>query len=383
MLVVGMAALVSACSGPGTTQPKASSEVRALLSVDDVSPNSGPTTGGTLVEIRGTGISGTTKVMFGSVAASTFHVVSDTEVTAISPPQSASLQTVSVTTPLGASAPGPINDQFTYDAPTPVVGSVTPASGPIGGGTVVTITGSGFIGTGKVRFGTVPATRFTVVSDSVLTAVTPAQLPGPHPVYVTTAGGSNDLVNDEVEFRALAPAPTVTSLTPAVGPTAGGTMVTITGSGFGDATKVAFGPVLATKFAVVSDTEITAITPAQVHGTRPVYVITPAGRNSTTLGSLFTFVASAPSVTSVTPNSGPSSGGTSVTLTGTGFSGTTKVDFGAVPASSFTVVSATEITAVTPAQRPGTRPVLVTTALNGTNVTDGSPDSFTYVALSS
>ncbi len=380
MLVVAMAALVSACSGPATTQPKTASDVHALLSVVDVSPNSGPTTGGTLVQIRGTGVSGTTKVMFGSVAALTFHVVSDTELTAISPPQSASIQTVSVTTPHGASAPGAINDQFTYDAPTPVVSAVTPASGPVGGGTLVTITGSGFVGAGKVRFGTVLAARFTVVSDSVIMAVTPAQLPGPHPVYVTTSGGSNALVTDEVEFRALSPVPTVTSVTPATGPTTGGTMVTITGSGFGDATKVAFGPLLATNFTVVSGTEITAVTPAQVQGTRPVYVITPAGRNSTALGSLFTFVASAPSVTAVTPSSGLTTGGTSVTLTGTGFSGATKVEFGAVPASSFTVVSATEIIAVTPAQRAGTRPVLVTTPLEGTNVPGGAPDSFTYTA---
>ena len=55
---------------------------------------------------------------------------------------------------------------------------------------------------------------------------------------------------------------------------------------------------------------------------------------------MFTFfVASGPSVTAVTPGSGPTTGGTTVTITGTGFSGVTKVAFGAVLATSFTVVS--------------------------------------------
>ena len=346
-----------------------------------MSPNLGPTTGGTIVTITGSALSGTTKVSFGSLAAASFHVVSGNEVTAISPPQSSSIQTVSVTTPVGTSAPAPTNGQFTYDAPTPIVTSIAPASGPYTGGTLVTITGSGFIGAGKVRFGTAVAAQFTVVSDTEVTAVTPAQLPGPHPVYVTTAGGTNTGGGAASEFRALRPVPVTTAVTPTSGPTTGGTTVTITGTGFSGATKVAFGPVLATSFTVVSDTEITAVTPAEARGTRPVYVITPGGSSSAGhSGTVFTFfVASGPSVTAVTPGSGPTAGGTTVTISGTDFSGVTKVAFGAVPATNFTVVSTTEITAVTPAQAAGTRPVLVTTHLGGTSPPGGPPDSFSYV----
>jgi len=381
LLLVVVSALLSACSGPSSIGPKPASDRRPLPNVTSVLPNSGPTTGGTNVTITGSAFTGTTKVSFGSVAASSFHVVSGNEVTAISPPQSTSIQTVSVTTPEGTSAPEPTNDQFTYDAPTPVVTSVAPASGPDAGGTLVTITGSGFIGTGKVRFGTAVAARFTVVSDTVVTAVTPAQLPGPHPVYVTTAGGTNIAGAALSEFRALAPVAVTTAVTPASGPTTGGTTVTITGTGFSGATRVAFGAVAATSFTVVSNTEITAVTPAEVRGTRPVYVITPGGRSSAgTSGTAFTFVASAPSVTAVTPSSGPTGGGTTVTITGSGFSGATKVAFGAVRATSFTVVSNTEITAVTPVQPAGVRPVLVTTTLGGTNAALGPPDSFSYIA---
>ncbi len=382
-LIVMVSVLLSACSGPSSTGPKAASDLRRLPTVTDVSPNSGPTTGGTMVTITGAGFNSTTKVTFGSVPAATFHVVSGTEVRTISPAQSASIQTVSVTTSIGTSTLGPTNDQFTYDAPAPVVTSVAPGFGPDAGGTLVTITGSGFIGTGRVRFGTVPVTRFSVVSDTVVTAVTPAQPPGPHPVYVTTAGGTNDPVATAIDFRSLAPVPVITAVTPASGPTTGGTTVTITGTGFSGATKVAFGAVLSGHFTVMSDTEISAVSPAEVRGSRPVWVVTRVGRNSATLGSVFTYFiasASAPAVTAVTPSSGPTSGGTTVTITGTGFSGATKVAFGALRATSFTVVSATQITAVTPAQPSGVRPVLVTTALGGTSASGGPPDAFSYIA---
>lgn len=380
LLLVVVSALLSACSGPSSIGPKPASDRRPLPNVTSVLPNSGPTTGGTNVTITGSAFTGTTKVSFGSVAASSFHVVSGNEVTAISPPQSTSIQTVSVTTPEGTSAPEPTNDQFTYDAPTPVVTSVAPASGPDAGGTLVTITGSGFIGTGKVRFGTAVAARFTVVSDTVVTAVTPAQLPGPHPVYVTTAGGTNIAGAALSEFRALAPVAVTTAVTPASGPTTGGTTVTITGTGFSGATRVAFGAVAATSFTVVSNTEITAVTPVQPAGVRPVLVTTTLGGTNAALGppDSFSYIAPIPSVASVSPQSGPVSGGTTVTITGTGFTGTTKVAFGAVAAVSFAVVSDTEITAVTPAQPAGTRVVHVTTAGGVTSPSAGPSDEFTY-----
>ena len=85
VLVVVVAALLSACSGPNSGGPKSASDRRPLPTVTDVSPNSGPTTGGTIVTITGRAFTGTTKVSFGSVAASSFHVVSGNEVTAISP----------------------------------------------------------------------------------------------------------------------------------------------------------------------------------------------------------------------------------------------------------------------------------------------------------
>ena len=139
----------------------------------------------------------------------------------------------------------------------------------------------------------------------------------------------------------------MTSISPIAGPAAGGTTVTITGTGFTGATTVMFGIINASSFTVNSATNITATSPAGT-GTVDVTVTTPGGTSATSPADQFTY-APVPTVTSIAPTSGPLVGGTSVTITGTGFTGATTVIFGIINASSFTVNSATNITAISPA----------------------------------
>ncbi len=157
-------------------------------------------------------------------------------------------------------------------------------------------------------------------------------------------------------------APTVASISPASGPVAGGTLVTITGANFTGTTAVNFGASAATSFTVNSGTQMTAIAPT--HGIGPVNVtVTTAGGTSATIAADdFTYLA-VPTVASISPASGPLAGGTSVTITGANFTGTTAVSFGASPATSFTVNSGTQITATAPSgTAAGTVNVTVTTA---------------------
>ena len=86
----------------------------------------------------------------------------------------------------------------------------------------------------------------------------------------------------------------------------------------------------------------------------------------------------APAVTSVNPNSGPTTGGTSITITGTNFAGTTAVNFGGTAATTYTVNTATQITATSPAHSAGVADVTVTTT-GGTSAISAS-DQFTYTA---
>ena len=86
----------------------------------------------------------------------------------------------------------------------------------------------------------------------------------------------------------------------------------------------------------------------------------------------------APAVTGVSPDAGFESGGTPVTITGSGFTSASAVRFGSVAATQFAVESATKLTAIAPPQAPATVDVSVTNP-GGTSTT-GAADQFTYVA---
>src|SRR5262249_7791918 len=132
-----------------------------------VSPRSGFASGGTSVTITGSGFTSASAVSFGGLAASSFTVVSDTQITAVTAATTARTVHVSVTAGAGTSATSGA-DQFTFvsGGSAVVVTGVSPNSAPTSGGTLVTITGSGFSGAAGVSFGSTPAKEFTVVSDN-------------------------------------------------------------------------------------------------------------------------------------------------------------------------------------------------------------------------
>jgi cysteine-rich repeat protein len=155
--------------------------------VTGVSPTSGPATGGTTLTITGTGFTGTTGVNFGGTAAASFTMNGDTSITAVSPKASGGTVDVTVTTAGGTSSASS-NDQFTF-VTAPTVSGISPDSGPVNGGTLVTITGANFIDVTGVNFGEDPA-GFTVNDDASITAVSPAiEAPDTVDVTVVTVGG--------------------------------------------------------------------------------------------------------------------------------------------------------------------------------------------------
>ncbi|RYU74634.1 beta strand repeat-containing protein, partial [Hymenobacter persicinus] len=235
-------------------------------------------------------------------------------------------QNVAVSGTVGSSGPA-----------APTVTSFTPASGPVG--TVVTVTGTDFTGTTAVTIGGTNAPNFTVNSNTQLVVTVPAGASSGI-ISVTTPAGTG---SSSTNFIVTAPTPpTIASFTPTSGPV--GTTVTITGTNFTGATAVTFNGTLATTFSVVNATTISANVPVGAT-TGPIAVTTPDG--TATSGTNFTVTASAPTIASFTPASGPV--GTTVTITGTNFTGATAVTFNGTTATSFNVVSATSVTAVVPA----------------------------------
>ncbi len=257
-------------------------------------------------------------------------------------------------------------------APTVSANGVSPNAGSTSGGTSVTITGTGFTGvTTGVTFGGTAAS-FTVNSLTQITATTPAHAAGTVDVAVTTGAGT---ATATAAFTFVPPL-IVTGVAPNKGPTAGGTIVVITGTGFTGATSANFGARSAS-FTVNSDTRIMATSPPGNAGPIDVTVTTSAGTSATSAADQFTYVPP-PTVTAVTPNNGPIGGATAVTITGTNFTGASAVKFGAKTAT-FTVSSATQISANSPAGSAGTVDVTVTTP-GGTSKTSTS-DQFSYGSI--
>jgi len=174
--------------------------------VSSLSPNSGPTTGGTAVTIAGTGFVQGASVSFvnesngDSFSAAYVTVLSDSEITAVSPGVTEGSQYwVTVTTPTSTSAD---SAAFTYKQVVPTVATVSPTGGSAAGGTTVTITGTSFFNGATVNFveesagaptsptTSFPATSVTVTSPTTMTVVTPAVTTATtYFVLVTTPSG--------------------------------------------------------------------------------------------------------------------------------------------------------------------------------------------------
>jgi len=130
--------------------------------------------------------------------------------------------------------------------PAPItLSSLAPASGPTSGGTVVTLTGSGFVSGASVSVGGVAATGVTFLSASQLRATTPAGTAGAKSVQVTNPSGQSVTLASAFTYQAPSSTPTLTSISPTSGPTAGGTVITLTGTNFGNTVLVRFNGVAA------------------------------------------------------------------------------------------------------------------------------------------
>lgn len=192
---------------------------------------------------------------------------------------------------------GPAEIEPSIDCPSS--SAVTPPTGPAAGGTSVFLSGSGFTGATAVTFGSAPATSVSIVNDSIIDASAPAGT-GTVNVTVTLANGQQTTIG-QYSYQGIA------SVSPGNGPTAGGTAVTITGTGLDGATQVLFGstPV---DFTQVSGTEITTVSPPGT-GTVDVQVSTPYGTTPVTPADQFSYSVSGNSASGNSASGNPASAG--------------------------------------------------------------------------
>ncbi|PIZ04590.1 MAG: hypothetical protein COY58_03405 [Gammaproteobacteria bacterium CG_4_10_14_0_8_um_filter_38_16] len=364
----GAVNVVVKTAGGNATDSKAYHYLLLPPTISGISPASGSINGGNSVTISGAHLSDPVSVTFdGESAALITNTASSITVT--TPLHSAQGTVDVVVTTSGGTTTD--SGAYTYFIPAPIISRISATSGSTSGGDSVTIFGKHLSDATGVTFGgqsasIVASTRHTI------TVTTPPNNVSTVNVVVTTKGGS---ATSAQTYAYVVPTPTITSIAPNSGWTDGGASITITGANFSGTTNVSFGGVNAPSFAVNNDgTAITVVTPPHVAGTYPIIVSTAGSVSATTNANQYTYNILPPTVTGITPISGGTEGGESVSIFGTDLSTTTNVIFGGIGVP-FYVVSPTEITVTTPASNPGTVSVEVITS----GGSDYSPQPYTYV----
>jgi photosystem II stability/assembly factor-like uncharacterized protein len=213
---------------------------------------------------------------------------------------------------------------------------------------------------------------FSVVGPTAPLSIAPGDHVGVAVRFAPTAAGkhmtsfsvnSNDPAHPALAVPASGLSPTtgpqVTGILPSSGPAAGGTPMRVMGSGLTGATSVRFGATAATGLTIDSDNQVEVLVPPGT-GVVDVVVVTPAGTTPASPAARFTYLGAGMVITGLSPTEGPETGGTSVRISGSGFTGATQVLFEGFGATGMTVDNDAQITAVSPAGS-GTVDVLVAT----------------------
>ncbi len=336
------------------------------LRVDAVIPPRGPVRGGTPFVVEGAGFTTSSVVFFGPERTEVELV--DGNLVGLTPE---------------GSAPGSVNVRvidpdrgdetliggFTYTA-TLEVFDVVPSRIPTTGGVEVEVTGTGFDADTRVSLAGQTALRHTVVDEYTMRVIAPPGPKGVADVRVTNLDASVVLPEGVEYFAPLE----ITAVRPATGPVAGGQDVQLVGNGFEQGMTVEFGGRLATLGAVsAAGDEATVTTPsASGPGLVDVRIVSPSG--DAIIGQdLFYYSDSAtPELVSITPSSGPVSGGNEVVLLGANLDVPgLSVDFGGAAAQITMDKGPGHLRVLAPAGNIGPVTVTITDGVNSDAIIDG------------
>ena len=355
---------------------------RNAPTVTGINPSAGPLAGGTAVSLTGTGFVTGATVTVGGVPCLTPSVLSGISITCVTGAHAAGITNVVVTNPDTQTGPGV--GLYTYQA-APTITGVTPNAGSFAGGANITLTGTGFVAGATVRIDTFNCSPLTVVNATTITCTTTGLASaGARTVTVTNIDGQSGSLAAGFNYQA---APTVTSISPVGGDPAGGTPVTVVGTGFdtlNGVSAVNIGATSCVGVTVITANSLQCTTGASAAGTYLVAVVNNDGNSQTgVLNAAFTYQA-APTITLASPIGGPLSGGTTLTLTGTNFSAGATVNIGGAPCSAVTILSPTSLTCVTGASLAGAQNIVITnpdtqTGTLASGYTYSNPPSITSI----
>ncbi len=228
------------------------------------------------------------------------------------------------------------------NGPLPTISNVSPASGPVTGGTRVTLRGTSFTEPAEVFFGETPATSVVVLDEVSVAATSPEGSLGPVTVRVITPGGEAELPEGFTYQRELL----LTGVEPARIPERGGVAVAIVGKGFDENTIVLMDRQPLRGARLVSDTRIEGFAPALAPGRPEIRVM---HRESSVRRSDLLHVFAIPQIEAIAPGYAPINGGTIQELIGDGFEAAQRVSLGIETASGLTLISGERLTVEAPA----------------------------------
>jgi hypothetical protein len=270
-----------------------------------ITPDRGPTAGGTAVTITGADLKPGLTASIGGQPFVNLEYISEVELRAVTPPGDPGPADVSITNPDGQSGVG----IFLY-IPPPLALAVEPSIGPAGVSTAVEVRGQDFLPGAQVTFGGEPA-QCEWIDPTLLRCTTPAlQTPGLVDVTVTNIDGQASTLPDGFEF--LAP-PLILAVVPPQGLMTGGEAVQVVGERFYEGAVVLLGDQVAT-CTFESRQSLRCTTPSsRVEGFVDVTVTNPDGQ-SDTLPSGFEYLLPPPEIVSVSPARGTDLGGDTLSV---------------------------------------------------------------------
>jgi uncharacterized protein YegL len=291
-----------------------------------LSPSSGNLSGGDQVYLIGANFDRNMRVFFGDQEAPINYYANSSKVRVTTPPATTpGFVTVKVVNPDGSFAE--LQNAFEYlappPAPAPQVTSLTPAEALVGEQKLVYIFGNNISPKAKVFIGGIEAPMTFVTTSKIRVTVPISTTPGSVDVTIVNPDGqSGTLVNGFTYIEPVPdPAPIINSLSSTKGSVAGGNLVIIDGQNFKKGIQVYFGDRQGTVTKFISSNQIEVSVPSSTStGLVDVKVINPDGQ-SATLTDAYTYEGLQPTITSLSPNSGPKAGGNYVYIFGTNFNG--------------------------------------------------------------
>jgi hypothetical protein len=271
-----------------------------------LNPPTAPTAGGSLLTITGTSL-GVSSIIItvGGQPCPVNTATTHTQVVCVLPAGQGT------TLPVVLSTAAQVGNTLTFSYSPPAVSTVTPVNGPTSGGTVITLTGSSFGISGSVLIGGVSC---VLIPGTYSHAGTQCSVPvgsGVNlPITVTVASQATT-ATAAFSYNP----PTIASISPLTGITAGGYALTIQGASFTTTGTVTVGgKVCVPTGAGYGQNRIECLVPPG-RGIGVTITVNATGR----MVSVSTFNYLTPAITSVTPASVPAIGGTAVTLAGVNF----------------------------------------------------------------